>query len=181
MALLLWFSLFLFLHSPNPPHPEKKKKKNVLVKAISAKRGFLVKCGGNQLNAELKGRRDGSQICRLLKSRTPSPPLDLAPCFNYPHPTVSLLTLCFLLFLPSISLCATSPPRRTSFSASLLSVPNGGRAHFELPWLLPTDAASPLQLSRLLSFRSVRQYQSSSFPFFTNRSPSLPPSQRSSL
>lgn len=56
----------LFLSSTNPTHPEKK---NVLVEAISAKRGlrFWVKCGGNQLNAELKGQRDGSQICQLLK------------------------------------------------------------------------------------------------------------------
>lgn len=105
-----------------PAHPIlKKKKKNVLVKAISAKRGFLVKCGGNQLNAELKGRRDSGQICRLLKSRTPSPPPDLAPGFNYPHPTVSLLTLCNFSSFSSVDLAlshlTTSTPLLFRLSA----------------------------------------------------------------
>lgn len=92
MVLLLWYPLFFF--SPPKTCPILKKKQNVLVKAISVKRRlrFWVKCGGNQLNAEIKGERDGGQICQLLKSYAPSLPPDLMPHFNYPCHTISLLT-----------------------------------------------------------------------------------------
>lgn len=62
----------------------------------------MVKCGGNQLNAELKGRWDAGQISRLLKShRVPSS--DLILSFNYGNSVYLLWLLSYTPLSDSLS------------------------------------------------------------------------------
>lgn len=87
------------LMPPSPPPPQFEKK-NLSVKAIvgGSECGwwFLVKCGGNQLNVELKEWLDVGQISGLLKQR-PVPAGDLILRFNYCNSVYLLLSVTPLL------------------------------------------------------------------------------------
>lgn len=151
----------------------------------------MVKCGGNQLNAELKGRWDGGQISGLLKSHH-VPGGDLILSFNYgnsvyllwllsstpPHsfspslPFTSFAALCCSV-LQLVPKCC-NPHLNSHCSVHLLSPPPPCRccvsssALSRLPFTL---TLFPILPSFFPSTPPTRRMLSPAFPF----TPSLPP------
>lgn len=134
----------------------------------------MVKCGGNQLNAELKGRWDAGQISGLLKSHH-VPGGDLILCFNYRNSV-------YLLLCHPVSQILCQP---CSFylTVSLFHVPllvsKCSKAHLNslgsaASSASPADVASPPLLSRLPSHSCY--FQSIPNPTLPSCSTSVPTS-----